>query len=158
MASHQNKIQNLFQGLWGFAWSGSSLSAISSPNSSHTCFLSDPWIFPVFSPYSLPVCYFLCPDCFFLLFSQAKPYSYFNYQFKSFIVRETFPKHQIWISSYCFVLKIYLFERNRACTRAERRYRGRESQADPLLSWEPDEGLNLTTLQSWPERKSRVGG
>ena len=32
----------------------------------------------------------------------------------------------------------------------------RESQADSLLSTEPDAGLNLTTLRSWPELKSTV--
>ena len=32
----------------------------------------------------------------------------------------------------------------------------RESQADSALSTEPDEGLNLMTLKSWPGPKSRV--
>ena len=32
----------------------------------------------------------------------------------------------------------------------------RESQADSPLSMEPDMGLDLTTLKSWPEPKSRV--
>ena len=33
---------------------------------------------------------------------------------------------------------------------------GRESQADSILSGEPDEGLDLMTLRSWPEPKSRA--
>jgi len=33
----------------------------------------------------------------------------------------------------------------------------RESQADSTLSAEPDVGLDLMTLRSWPELKSRVG-
>ena len=32
----------------------------------------------------------------------------------------------------------------------------RESQAGSMLSTKPDEGLNLTTLRSWPEPKSRA--
>ena len=35
------------------------------------------------------------------------------------------------------------------------RQRERESQADSALSMEPDLGLNLMTLRSWPELKSR---
>ena len=35
--------------------------------------------------------------------------------------------------------------------------RERESQADSILSAEPDAGLNLMTLRSWPEPKPRVG-
>ena len=37
-----------------------------------------------------------------------------------------------------------------------KRERERESQADTVLSMQPDMGLNLTTQRSWPEPKSRV--
>ena len=37
------------------------------------------------------------------------------------------------------------------------RGRQRESQAVSTLSMEPDAGLDLTTLESWPDSKSRVG-
>ena len=60
---------------------------------------------------------------------------------------------------FCFlVFKIYLFnseEREREVEGAERE-RG-EPEADSALSAEPDAGLNLVTLRSWPELKSRVG-
>lgn len=36
--------------------------------------------------------------------------------------------------------------------------KGRESQADAMLSMEPDAGLSLTTVKSRPELKPRVGG
>lgn len=56
----------------------SNLSATPSPNSRHMCLLSVPWAFPAFlSPYSLPICYFLCPDyflhCIFFFFCQVDP-------------------------------------------------------------------------------------
>ena len=35
--------------------------------------------------------------------------------------------------------------------------RERASQAGSMPSTEPDEGLDLTTVRSWPELKSRVG-
>ena len=60
-----------------------------------------------------------------------------------------------------FFKKTYLFEREkgereRARKEGEgRRERERESQADSPLNMEPDTGLDLTTLRSGPELKSR---
>ena len=48
-----------------------------------------------------------------------------------------------------------LSEREREDGRKERGIR-KESQADSLLITEPNMGLDLTTLRSWPEPESRV--
>ena len=54
---------------------------------------------------------------------------------------------------------LYSWERDRVWAGEEHREREgeRESQAGSTLSAEPDTGLNLTTVKSWPELKSRVG-
>ena len=55
-------------------------------------------------------------------------------------------------------LFIYLRERAHACmSRGRGRERGRESQANSMLSMEPKMGLNLMTLRSWLKQKPRVG-
>ena len=64
-------------------------------------------------------------------------------------------------SNFLFLKKdyIYLFEREseREWAWAGWRAEGeRESQADSVPSTEPNAGLHLTTLRSWPEPKSRV--
>ena len=65
-------------------------------------------------------------------------------------------------SNFLFLKKdyIYLFERESERERAWAGWRAegeRESQADSVPSTEPNAGLHLTTLRSWPEPKSRVG-
>jgi len=58
---------------------------------------------------------------------------------------------------FFFDLFIYLFERESAHAHVSRkRVRGRGREADSQLSKEPDSGLNLTSLRSWSEPKSRV--
>ena len=68
----------------------------------------------------------------------------FNWIFSSF-----------WVVFSCifFFLRFYLLilQKERAGGRAER-----DSQANSTLSTEPDVGLSLTTLRSWPESQSEV--
>jgi len=63
----------------------------------------------------------------------------------------------IYLFYYFVFLKIYLFERVYLHIRAGggSRGRGRESQADFALSAEPDTGLDLMTLRSQPEPKTK---
>lgn len=67
------------------------LSANPSPNSRHMCLPSVPWAFPGFlSPYSRPICYFLCPTtfctvrffCFCFCFCQVDPSASFKTNLK----------------------------------------------------------------------------
>ena len=57
---------------------------------------------------------------------------------------------------------ISLFERDKECEQGERQRGGRrrggerESQVDSALSPEPNMGLDLMTLRSWPELKPRL--
>ena len=61
-------------------------------------------------------------------------------------------------NSYLFFLKkIYLFILKREGECGGGAEGERESQADSTLSTEPDMGLGLTTLRSWPGWKPRVG-
>lgn len=60
---------------------------------------------------------------------------------------------------YEFILFIYIFVRERGREQASMAGKAegeeeRESQADSMLSTEPDLGLDLTTLRSRPEPKS----
>ena len=49
---------------------------------------------------------------------------------------------------FYFILKIYLFEKEQENKHKQERQREREFQADSLLSTEPSEELDLTTLRS----------
>ena len=51
---------------------------------------------------------------------------------------------------------IYLREREKGHEWKEQKERERDSQADSMLSAEPDPGLDLMTLRSWPKLKPRV--
>lgn len=69
------------------------------------CLLFVPWALPAFFfPYSLPICYLLWPDCSFhcVCFLPSWPLCLFQYQFKSFFVKETFPENQVWVSPFVF--------------------------------------------------------
>ena len=91
-------------------------------------------------------------------------------------VKRVFQLFPVWGSKYIWDLfhqhikvllflfkRFYLFERetvreSKHMSRVERGTEGeREFQADFPLSTEPDSGLQLTTLRSQPELKSRVG-
>ena len=54
-----------------------------------------------------------------------------------------------------YLLKRFIWERDHE--QEGQREREREIQADSMLSAEPDMGLDLKTLRSGPELKSRVG-
>ena len=85
---------------------------------------------------------------------------------------QTFCPFLKWSVSVLFCLcplkNIYLFrervqvgergrERERDRERQRETERERESQVGSTLIMEPNMGLNLTTVRSWPEPKSRVG-
>ena len=67
--------------------------------------------------------------------------------FETYCLREV---GSIYTVLFCFFLTIYLFKRKRerGRTKGRGRGRGRKSQADSLLSLEPDKGLDLMTLRS----------
>ena len=59
-----------------------------------------------------------------------------------------------------FLFKILFIYLERECVCASRgrdRGRRRERETDSLLNAEPNPGLHLTTLRSWPELKLRIG-
>lgn len=56
---------------------------------------------------------------------------------------------------YLFIIIIFFKERESASWEGQRE-KGRESQADSMPSTEPNAELDLTTLRSGPEPKSRV--
>jgi len=64
----------------------------------------------------------------------------------------------LWQSFILFFFS-FILEKEKVCVCKQGRGRGREreSQADSALSVEPDKGLDLTSLRSWPEPKSRAG-
>lgn len=61
---------------------------------------------------------------------------------------------------YHYFLKMYLFaekESEKVSKWGQGRDRERECQADSPLSAEPEVGISLMTLRSWPEPKSGAG-
>ena len=66
-------------------------------------------------------------------------------------IRETISFNP-WRLPFLKIRFIYLFETGRG----EQRKRERETQADSVLSVEPNTGLDLMTLRSWPELIPRI--